>query len=265
MVRSDKSAEHLKAFLPPNLVSKLHVERGDLTDPASLLKACTGKDTIVFLSSAQPQLLYSSLPGLIVRKLLGNSSAKPSFYFKPGTFPKEIEWDGGKALIDSAKTAGVKHIVYVGSLGGKREDVETAIFLNSMGGGNMLKWKRKTEAYLISSAIDYTIIHPGGLLPHFGNASKVPGGVREILVGVDDSLLDEPKESRMVPREDLAELCVLSLTTADARNRSFDVTTKSVGQGEPFKGDLSGLLSTLKGANCTYDSPSLIEERKSNL
>jgi uncharacterized protein YbjT (DUF2867 family) len=35
-------------------------------------------------------------------------------------------------------------------------------FLNTMGNGNILLWKRKAEEHLIASGIDYTIIHPGG-------------------------------------------------------------------------------------------------------
>lgn len=51
---------------------------------------------------------------------------------------------GAKALIDAAKTAGVKHFVYVGSMGGTQPDN----FLNTIGkqddgtGGDILLWKR---------------------------------------------------------------------------------------------------------------------------
>merc|ERR1711953_615628 len=86
-------------------------------------------------------------------------------------------------------------------------DTKPDHFLNTMGGGNILLWKRKAELYLMKSGLPYTIIHPGGLLPHFGN-KLVPGGQRELLVGVNDVLMDNPVESRCIPREDLAEVVV---------------------------------------------------------
>ena len=61
-------------------------------------------------------------------------------------------------------------------------------FLNTMGGGgkigeaNILLWKRKAEMYLVASGVDYTVVHPGGLL-------NKDGGKRELLVGMDDELL----------------------------------------------------------------------------
>ena len=36
-------------------------------------------------------------------------------------------------------------------------------FLNTIGGGDILVWKRRAERYLIDSGLNYTIIHPGGL------------------------------------------------------------------------------------------------------
>lgn len=55
-----------------------------------------------------------------------------------------MDWLGAKALIDAAKAAGVKHFVYVGSMGGTQPDN----FLNTIGkqedgtGGDILLWKR---------------------------------------------------------------------------------------------------------------------------
>ena len=49
-------------------------------------------------------------------------------------------------------------------------------FLNSIGkvegdelSGDILLWKRKAENYLIKSGLQYTIVHPGGLLDKEGN------------------------------------------------------------------------------------------------
>jgi hypothetical protein len=47
------------------------------------------------------------------------------------------------------------------------------------------------QAYLVNSGLDYCIIHPGGL-------KDTPGGERELLVGVNDTLLEG--DDRSVPR-----------------------------------------------------------------
>jgi len=66
---------------------------------------------------------------------------------------------------------------------------------------------RQAEKYLIDSGLNYTIVHAGGLLPHAGpSASVAAGGRRELVVGVNDTLLDSA--TRTIPREDVAEVLV---------------------------------------------------------
>jgi len=93
--------------------------------------------------------------------------------------------------------------------------------LNKMGNGNILIWKRKAEQYLIDSGIDYTIIRAGGLL-------DAPGGQRELLVGKDDQLLQNPPDGipTSIPRADVAEIVVQALMEPVARNKAFDVISK---------------------------------------
>lgn len=55
---------------------------------------------------------------------------------------------------------GLKKVVLIGSMGG----TDRNNFLNTIGGGNILVWKRRAEKYLIDSGLDYTILHPGGLI-----------------------------------------------------------------------------------------------------
>lgn len=72
--------------------------------------------------------------------------------------------------------AGVKHFVFVSSMGGTQPEN----FLNTIGrradgsGGDILLWKRKAERYLMESGLDYTIVHPGGLVDE-------PDSKRELL------------------------------------------------------------------------------------
>lgn len=71
----------------------------------------------------------------------------------------QVDWLGQKLQIDAAKTAGVKQVILISSMGG----TDPNHFLNTMGdGGNILQWKRKAEQYLMASGVPYTIIHPGG-------------------------------------------------------------------------------------------------------
>lgn len=71
-----------------------------------------------------------------------------SIFFACVAWWLQVDWMGAKALIDAAKAAGVKHFVYVGSMGGTQPDN----FLNTIGkqddgtGGDILLWKRLERA-----------------------------------------------------------------------------------------------------------------------
>ena len=124
---------------------------------------------------------------------------------------------GQKNQIDIAETAGVQHIVLVGSMGGTNPNHP----LNRMGNGNILIWERKAEHYLIDSGIDYTIIRAGGLLDK-------QGGVRQLLVGKNDNLRNYPSDGSpsTIPRADVASVVVQALKQSNARNKAFDIISK---------------------------------------
>lgn len=71
---------------------------------------------------------------------------------------------------------------------------------------SLLPLSRKAEEYLIASGLTYTIIHPGGLL-------NAEGGKRQLVIGVDDTLLE--RKTRSIPRADVAQVrssvCVRAL------------------------------------------------------
>ena len=139
-----------------------------------------------------------------------------------------------------ARLCGVQ-VVLIGSMGGTQPDN----MLNKLvgeDGGNILLWKRRAEQYLVASGLDYTIIHPGGLLDE-------AGGKRALVVGVDDSLL--ARKVRSIPRADVAALAVGCLGLAAASNRAFDVCAEPVDEGAP-SADWGALLATLGGKNCDY-------------
>jgi len=57
----------------------------------------------------------------------------------------------------------------------------------------------------------------------------------------------------MVPREDVAEVCISCLLEPEVSSgRSFDLTSLPEGEGTPWSGSLTELLAPLEGKNCTY-------------
>lgn len=179
---------------------------GDLLKPDTLRPAFVDCQALVILTSATPRLKNPSQQGV-----------RPEMEFPPGEMPEQIDYYGQKHQIDAAKDAGVEHIVLVGSMGG----TNPAHFLNTIGNGNILIWKRKAEEYLIHSGIDYTIIRAGGLIDE-------SGGKRELLVGKDDVLLNNPPDEikPVITRADLAEAVVQALQHQTARNKAFDLISK---------------------------------------
>lgn len=179
---------------------------GDITDRSSLETSLTGCSALVILTSAIPKMKVPPLPG-----------ERPQFEYEPDAMPEKIDYYGQKNQIDAAKKAGVEHIVLVGSMGGTNPNHP----LNQMGNGKILISKRKAEQYLIDSGIDYTIIRAGGLL-------DLEGGVRELLVGKNDTLLNNPPGEipTSIPRADVAEVVVQALKEPNARNKAFDIISQ---------------------------------------
>ncbi|KAJ3701756.1 hypothetical protein LUZ61_005461 [Rhynchospora tenuis] len=185
----------------------------DIRDANGIAPAFQGADALIILTSAVPKMK----PGFDPTK-----GGRPEFYYEDGQFPEQVDWIGQKNQIDAAKAAGVKHVVLVGSMGGTNPNHP----LNSLGNGNILVWKRKAEQYLADSGIPYTIIRPGGLLDK-------DGGLRELVVGKDDELLQT--DTKSIPRADVAEVCVQALQFEEAKFKALDLASKPEGVGTPTK------------------------------
>ena len=191
------------------------------------LRAMAGCEAVVIATSAKPAPTGET-----------KEDGRPVFGFPNGQ-PEAVDWLGQKSQIDAAIAQGPgTHVVICSSMGG----TDPNHMLNSLGNGNILKWKRKAELYLIESGRPYTIVHPGGLI-------NEPGGERELVLGVDDS--QAGTESRTVPREDVAEVIVQALLNDAYRGRSIDLRAKPVGDGAPTR-DFGALLDALGGRNCDY-------------
>ena len=94
---------------------------------------------------------------------------------------------------------------------------------NGNGNGDILLWKRKAEKYLCLSGLQYTIIHPGGLVDTEPNKS-------ELVLDVDDTLMKREKKS--ISRSDVANLCIAALTESGDRSVSYDCIGNAGEDGE---------------------------------
>lgn len=195
---------------------------GDIRDSNGIVPAIQGIDALIILTSAVAKMKPDFDPA---------KGGRPEFYFEEGAYPEQVDWIGQKNQIDAAKAAGVKQIVLVGSMGGTNLNHP----LNSLGNGNILVWKRKAEQYLADSGIPYTIIRAGGL-------QDKEGGIRELLVGKDDELLQT--ETRTIARADVAEVCIQALQFEEAKFKAFDLASKPEGTGTPTK-DFKALFSQI--------------------
>lgn len=185
---------------------------GDITDRVSIDSAIAGCDALVILSSAMLVMKGPPQPG-----------QRPELEFPQGGYPEDVDYNGHRNVIDAAVAAGVKHIVIVGSMGGTDENH----YLNTLGNGNILIWKRRTEQYLIDSGITYTIVRAGGLIDERGSH-------REIIVGKDDLFfIPDRNMPHKLPRADVAEVVVRALLEPNAQNKAFDVVTREEGEAPP--------------------------------
>ncbi|KAJ6803009.1 uncharacterized protein M6B38_108415 [Iris pallida] len=185
----------------------------DIRDAERIVPAVQGVDALIILTSAVPKMK----PGFDPSK-----GGRPEFYYEDGLYPEQVDWIGQKNQIDAAKAAGVKHIVQVGSMGGTNPNHP----LNSLGNGNILVWKRKAEQYLADSGVPYTIIRAGGL-------QDKDGGVRELIIGKDDELLQT--DTKTITRADVAEVCIQALQFEEAKFKAFDIASKPEGTGTPTR------------------------------
>jgi hypothetical protein len=183
------------------------------------------------------------------------------FKYKENQYPEVVDYVGQKKQIDFAKKLGVKHVVCVSSciflarlylveiycltsrllylcvlFGSLARQVLVSSmgvldpnnFLNQIGKdkygnghGDILLWKRKAEKYLCLSGLQYTIIHPGGLVDSEpNNNSDGASGGMELVLDVDDTLMKREKKS--IARADVANLCIAALTESGDRSVSFD-------------------------------------------
>ena len=127
--------------------------------------------------------------------------------------PEAVDYTGILALIDAAKAASTKKFILVTSGG-------TTWWIHPLNwfGGNVLKWKHKSEIYLRESGLTHVIIRPaGGLKDEPGNATPIQFTQSD---GIPSA----------IPRADVATVIVKALEFEQANNKTFEIQSTDEGQ-----------------------------------
>ena len=172
---------------PPGLQKEgVELHYGDLTSVASLSKVMEGT-----------QFVISAI-----------GSKKP-FSKKEND---KIDNMGNQNLAQAAKAQAVKHVVVISSTGvGNSKDAVPFIYRLLM--GPILTAKGKSEEFIRTLEIDYTIIRPGGYAGEELSGKTVFG--------------EGGHFSGRVTREQIAQVCVDALTNPSMKNRTFEVVDES--------------------------------------
>lgn len=181
------------------------VVAGDLTRPETLDAAVEGVRHVVFTAGA------------------------PSGRYAPEALVKATDHDGVVHTLAALAQAGFGgRLVYLDSMGVTRPSL-SAMLINLLK-GNTLVWRRRAEAAIRASGLDYTIIRVGFL-------TDAPGGRDDIAV-VQAPLPLSPRHR--IAREDLARAFVAALDHPAASRATFEITAA---KGPP--GDLDAKLAQL--------------------
>jgi uncharacterized protein YbjT (DUF2867 family) len=174
--RNPASAEDLK---------KLGVEvvQGDLIDKTSLERACQGVDEVLACA----------------HQMMGT-----------GRYTSEaVDDEGHRALIEAAKTKGVKHFVYISMQNASPNHP-----------ADFVRIKAKIEAYLKASGLSYTILRPPALMEwHVHNllgASILTKGKTTIFGGGNNP-------TNFMAGRDVAHIAVIALMDPKMKNRVIEI------------------------------------------
>lgn len=198
MVRDMAKAEPLKA-------KGISLVTGDYTDYNSLVKAFSGVDKMLFISSGD----------------LSNRSEQH------------------KNVVDAAKEAGVKHIVYTSFLSTNETETSPIAMVSES--------HKKTEAWLKESGLDYTIMKNTtymDMLPIFIGEKAIETGTIYLPAGNG--------KSTYVLREEMAEAAANILTSSGHEGKFYKITSEKAWSYT----EIAEILTNILGKQIQYVSPS---------
>ena len=138
----------------------------------------------------------------------------------------------GKAVVDAAKLAGVRHLVYT-SAGGA--DQKT--------GAAHLDDKGEIEAYLRSSGVPYTVIRPCAFMDNFATSGKTMAST-----GVFTGTMDAHKKMQWVCVDDIGKIASLAFNQPDKFiGKSFDIASDEMTMPQAAE-----VLSRVSGKKIVY-------------
>jgi uncharacterized protein YbjT (DUF2867 family) len=155
---------------------------GDLRNPESLAAACQGIDTIF--------------------------NATHAFNGSSSNGPRAVDDIGNRNLIDAARKASVRHVVFTSILGARPD--------HSV---NMYRYKFATEEYLRASGLSYTVLRPAPFMETWAEIlgrSIVTQG-KAMVFGKGDNPIN------FVSVRDVARFAVMALGDPNARNRIVEI------------------------------------------
>ncbi|HJU64537.1 MAG TPA: SDR family oxidoreductase [Gemmatimonadaceae bacterium] len=214
---------------------------GDLKDPASLERACEAVDVVIATASASKT---------------GDDTIE------------NVDLQGNQNLIDAALTAGVRHFIFVSTVGASPEHPAP-----------LFRAKAAAEARLRDCGMTYTILQPNAFMDvWFPMLVEMPA-----LSGQPVTLVGEAKRRHsFVAEQDVASFAVAAVSNPASRNATIVIggpepvtfrdvvrayeeatgktfTVRSVAPGDPIPG-LPPVVWGLAAALESYDSPIPMEE-----
>ena len=153
---------------------------GDLKEPASLARACVGVEAVVTTASASKR---------------GDDS------------PQNVDLSGSRNLVDAAREAGVRHFVFVSTIGASPES-QLPLF----------RAKALAEQALRASGLEFTILQPAPLMDvWFPLLIEAP-----LLTGQPVTLVGEARgRHSFVAEQDVAAFARAALSHPAARNATI--------------------------------------------
>ena len=174
--------------------------RADVTEPDTLMNALEGVDILISVIGAE------------------ESKGKKS--------PESVSYQGSINFVEAAKKTGVKHIIFMSSIGAGGADNFSTVLLNLVLGKTM-KWKSLGEEYIRNSGINFTIIRPGGL--------RGDPGVLGIKLAQGDQIIG------WIPRADVASVLVESAFNEDALDKTFEIINDESLQIDAWRDEFKNL------------------------
>ena len=188
--------------------------RADVTEPDTLIKALKDVDILISVIGAEE------------RK--GKKSSE------------SVSYQGSINFVEAAKKTGIKHIIFMSSIGAGGADNFSTVLLNLVLGKTM-KWKSLGEEYIRNSGINFTIVRPGGL--------RGDSGALGIKLAQGDKIIG------WIPRADVASVLVESAFNENAFDKTFEIINDDSLEIDAWRGEFKNLKKGTYGKIATGNIP----------